>query len=131
MPDILIVEDDQNQRLLIQEELEEEGYATSGAASGPEALHRVEDRMPDLVVLDLAMPGMDGVELLGRLLYLNQHLPVVIHTAFTQYQDNFMTWAADAYVVKDVGFRELKRTIRQVLEKRGAALGGSSAPATA
>lgn len=118
MSAILVVEDDRHQRLLLQEELEEEGYTTWLAASGEEALDAVATQMPDLVVIDLAMPGMDGVELLSKLLSVNNHLPVVIHTAFTSYQDNFMTWAADAYVIKHHSFDELKQAVRRTLEQR-------------
>lgn len=119
MSAILIVEDDQNQRLLLQEELEDEGYKTTAVSSALEALDTVADSMPDLVVVDLAMPGMDGVELLSKLLSMNNRLPVIIHTAFANYQDNFMTWAADAYVIKHHTFAELKTTVRRVLQERG------------
>lgn len=130
MSDILLVEDDPHQRILIQEQLEEEGYTTEVAPSGPAALECVQEHMPDLVVLDIAMPGMDGVELLGRLLAANNRLPVVIHTAFNHYKDNFMTWAADAYVVKHSNCEELKQAIRQVLARQQRPL-PSAAPGQA
>ena len=117
MPAILIVEDDSHQRLLIEEELQEEGYCTLAAANGREAIETVERAMPDLVVLDLAMPGVDGIELLSKLLSMNNELPIVIHSAFSSYQENFMTWAADAYIIKHSSFRELKTTIRDVLAR--------------
>ena len=117
MSAILIVEDDKNQRLLLEEELQEEGYCTLTAANGEEALETVRRAMPDLVVLDLAMPGIDGIELLSKLLSMNKQLPIVIHTAFSSYQENFMTWAADAYIIKHSSCRELKITIRDVLAR--------------
>jgi CheY-like chemotaxis protein len=126
MSSILVVEDDRNQRLLLQEELEEEGYRIDAVASAEEAIDRVMHQMPDCVVLDVCMPGMDGVELLGKLLSINNHLPVVIHTAFGQYRHNFMTWAADAYVIKHPSLTDLKDALRQVLEKRHAAFGGAA-----
>jgi len=115
MPAILIVEDDKNQRLLLQEELSQEGYAVLTACSGRDALDTVARAMPDLVVLDLAMPGMDGLELLGKLLGINNHLPVVIHSAHSSYQDNFMSWSADAYIIKQTTLVPLKDTIRDIL----------------
>jgi DNA-binding response OmpR family regulator len=121
MAAILIVEDDKNQRLLLEEEFAGEGYKVSIAANGAEALAFLERAMPDLVVLDLAMPGMDGLDLMGRLLGLNNRLPVVIHTAYSSYQDNFMSWAADAYVVKRSDLSELKATVRTILGKVGEA----------
>jgi DNA-binding response OmpR family regulator len=117
---ILIVEDDSNQRLLLGEELAAEGYTILSAASGAEALAMLERTMADLIVLDIAMPGMDGLDLMGRLLGLNNRLPVVIHTAYSSYQDNFMSWAADAYVIKKSNLAELKATVRSILGKAEA-----------
>jgi len=97
--------------------LARDGYAVCAAASGDEALAAAAKAMPDLVVIDIAMPAMDGLELLGRLLALNHHLPVIIHTAYASYKDNFMCWAADAYVVKRGDLRELRDTVRNVLTK--------------
>ena len=118
MPTILIVEDDEHQQILFREELAEEGYDVVVASSGQEALEIVAKVEPDLVVLDIAMPGMDGIEALGRLLSKNNQLPVVLHTAYATYKDNFMTWSADAYVVKSHDLSELKAQIRNVLAKR-------------
>ena len=118
MPTILIVEDDEHQQLLYQEELKEEGYEVVVASSGEQALELVKKVSPDLVVLDIAMPGMDGVEALGRLLAQDNQLPVILHTAYATYKDNFMTWSADAYVVKSSDLSELKAEIGRVLAKR-------------
>jgi len=118
MPTILIVEDDEHQQLLYQEELKEEGYEVVVASSGEQALELVKKVTPDLVVLDIAMPGMDGVEALGRLLAQDNQLPVILHTAYATYKDNFMTWSADAYVVKSSDLSELKAEIGRVLAKR-------------
>jgi len=123
MPAILIVDDDKNHRLLLEEEFAEEGYNVLTATNGPDALATIERAMPDVVVLDLAMPGMDGLELLGRLLGINNRLPVVIHTAHPNYQDSFMSWAADAYVIKHSDLSELKDIVRCVLSKRGRPAG--------
>lgn len=118
---LLIVEDDKNQRLLLEEELTSEGYSVLSVANGQEALAAVSKQMPDLAILDIAMPEMDGLELLGRLLSINHSLPVVIHTAYGSYKDSFMSWAADAYIVKKSDLTELKDTIRVVLARpRGA-----------
>ena len=121
MGSLLIVEDDRRQRLLLREELQEEGYTVRAAANATEALAKVSATMPDLVVLDLGMPGMDGIELLGKLLGINKRLPVVIYTAYSGYRDNFMSWAADAYVLKQSHLGELKARIREVLDSRGVA----------
>jgi len=116
---ILIVEDNEHQQLLYEEELEEEGYDVVVVGSAEEAIATVQKVKPDLVVLDVAMPGMDGIEALGRLLAEDNRLPVILHTAYGTYKDNFMTWSADAYVVKSSDLRELKSEVERVLAKRG------------
>jgi len=119
MPHILLVEDEPNQALMVREELEDAGYTLTVVSSGAEALARVEDLQPDLVVLDIQMPGMDGIETLGHLLSRDNQLPVIIHTAYAQYKDNFMSWSADGYVIKSSkDLSGLKAEIERVLAKR-------------
>jgi len=118
MPTILIVDDDEHQQILFEEELKDEGYDVVVAGGAREALDMVANTPPDLVVLDVAMPGMDGIEALGQLLARNNRLPVILHTAYATYKDNFMTWSADAYVVKSSDLSELKSEIKRVLAKR-------------
>lgn len=120
MATILLVEDDDHQQLLFEEELKEEGYDVVVASSGQQALEIVDRVEPDLVILDIAMPGMDGIEALGRLLSKNNQLPVILHTAYATYKDNFMTWSADAYVVKSSDLSELKAEVARVIAKRRA-----------
>ncbi len=115
MSSILVVEDEKNLRMLYKEELTAEGYDVVLADSGEEALEIVERRRPDLIVLDIRMPGMDGIEALGRILGKDRSIPVIINTAYSSYKDNFMTWTADAYVVKSSDLSELKTTIKRLL----------------
>jgi CheY-like chemotaxis protein len=58
---------------------------------------------------------MDGIEALGRILADDKRIPVVLNTAYGTYKDNFMSWAADAYVVKSGDLNELKQTVRRLL----------------
>jgi len=115
---ILVVEDEVNQGLLYEEELTDEGYEVDVANSGEEALEMVERKNYDLVVLDIGMPDMDGLETLGRMLTIDNKLPVILNTAYPSYKDNFMSWAADAYVIKSSDLTELKEKIRESLENR-------------
>lgn len=119
MATILLVEDDEHQQLLFAEELREEGYDVIVAGTGADALEAVRKVTPDVVVLDVAMPGMDGIETLGRILAQNNRIPVVLHTAYATYKDNFMAWSADAYVVKSSDLGELKDEIKRALAKHG------------
>ncbi len=118
MATILLAEDEPNQRLLYRMELEDEGYDVLVSADGLDALHQVEEKHPDLVVLDLAMPGMDGVETLSRMMSANTNLPVIIYSAYETFKDNFMTWTADSYLVKTSDIGVLKGEVRRVLEER-------------
>ena len=120
MAKLLVVDDDTNQRMLYQQELTDEGYDVVLAASGPEALKSLEEHKPDLVILDISMPGMDGIEALGKILAKDKTMPVILNTAYSTYKDNFMTWSADAYVVKSGDLSELKDKIREVIKSRQA-----------
>lgn len=117
---VLLVDDDVNQALLYEQELTDEGYCVVLASDGREALKKLEEISPDVVVLDIAMPGMDGIEALGRILGQDNTLPVILNTAYSSYKDNFMSWSADAYVVKSSDLTELKAEIRKALEKGGS-----------
>jgi DNA-binding response OmpR family regulator len=115
---ILVVDDEVNQGLLYEQELTDEGYAVDVANSGQRALALVKDTNYDLVVLDIGMPYMDGLETLGKMLSMDNRLPVILNTAYPSYKDNFMSWAADAYVVKSSDLTELKEKIKESLAKR-------------
>lgn len=114
---VLIIEDDPNQRLLYQEELAEEGYQIFAASDGREGLQVAREHQPDLVILDINMPVMDGLDALNQLLETNPGTPTIINTAYPGYQDSFSAWSADAYVVKSSDLTELKATAKRLLEK--------------
>ncbi|MEO6906723.1 MAG: response regulator [Abditibacteriaceae bacterium] len=114
---LLVVEDNMHQRLLYEEELKEEGYAVLTASDGREALKVAQRDHPDLVLLDINMPVMDGLDTLGKLLEVDNHIPVIIHTAYPGYQDSFSSWSADAYVVKSSDLTEMKETVLRLLAR--------------
>jgi len=118
---VLIVDDEPHLRLLYETELRRAGYETMTADSAIQGLEYVETMKPDLVVLDIRMAGMDGIEALQRIIERDNTLPVVLNTAFSSYQDNYMTWAADAYVTKSSDVTELIETVDRILTARMAA----------
>jgi CheY-like chemotaxis protein len=118
-PMILVVDDDEHLRELHDQLLTAAGYTVVLASSGPEALEAAQNEAVDLVLLDLAMPGMDGIEAMARMLDANRQLPVIIYTAYSTYRDDFQTWTAEAYVTKESSRAELLKAIREALEKRG------------
>jgi len=111
-----VVDDEEHIRLLYKEELEEEGYEVELAEGGEEALEKLDKLRPDLVTLDLKMPGMGGLEVLSRIREQDKELPVIICTAYGDYKRDLTTWASDAYVVKSSDLSDLKRVIREFLE---------------
>ena len=118
METLLVVEDDVPQAELYRQELEEEGYQVIIAHNGHEALKKIEEHSVHLVVLDIRMPGIDGIELLGRILGRDNTMPVIIHSAYAHYKDDFMTWTAEYYIVKSSDLSMLKERIREVLNRR-------------
>jgi CheY-like chemotaxis protein len=118
MATILLVEDDPNECTLYERELGEQGHSVIVAHDGPQALALCESAMPDLVVMDISMPGMDGIDVMSRMLCRNHKLPIILNTAYASYKEDFRAWAADAYVVKSADLAELKRTVKHVLETR-------------
>ncbi len=118
MEKVLCVDDDLSLLRLYQEELTDEGYKVILAKDGREALKKFENESPNVVVMDIRMPVMDGIETLTAMLGKDRQIPVILNTAYPQYRENFMTWGAEAYVIKSSDLTELKRKIREVLDRR-------------
>jgi len=114
---VLIVDDDENIGRLYKEELEDEGYEVFLAPSGEEALRIFGEIKPDIVTLDIRMPGINGIEVLRKIKEFNNKLPVIMCTAY-DYKDDFNVWASDAYLVKSADLTELKETIKRCLRQK-------------
>ncbi|HPA47125.1 MAG TPA: response regulator [bacterium] len=115
MAQLLVVEDERSLRELYQLELESEGHEILLAKDGIEAVELVEKSPPDLIIMDIRMPRMDGLEAMGKILDRYKKIPVIINTAYQGYKDNFLSWNADAYVVKSSDMSELKAKISEIL----------------
>jgi len=115
MKTILVADDEEAIRNLLEEELKDEGYRVITVSNARDALKMVETEQLDLVILDIRMPGMDGLEALPRILGMKEGLPVILNTAYSQYKESFMSWAADAYVVKSSDLTELKQKIKELI----------------
>jgi len=121
MAQILVVDDEPHVVKMLDFKLKILGHEVITARDGDEALREVETKKPDLVLLDIMMPGMDGYQLL-RKLKASEHyrdIPVVMLTAKGQEKDivhGFDT-GADDYVVKPFGFPELIARINRALDK--------------
>ncbi len=116
MKTIMIVDDEPAIRKLYQREFSEEGYQVLLAASGEEALQKIKDKNDlDLVILDIKMEGMDGLELLDELRSRFRGLPVILNSAYSTYKNDFTSWLADAYIVKSADLTELREKVQELL----------------
>ncbi|MCB0287023.1 MAG: response regulator [Calditrichaeota bacterium] len=115
MSKVLIVEDEVAQRMLYEAEISEMGFQVVLAKDGVEAVEKLREHQPDAIILDLMMPNMHGLDAMRKLLSINPNIPVIIHTAYSHYKDNFMSWAAEEYVVKSSDLTELKSALKRVL----------------
>jgi DNA-binding response OmpR family regulator len=120
MKTLLIVEDDPNLRLLYEEEFREEGYHVLTAASGEEALEIARRSKVAGVVLDIRLGGMDGLEVMRRLLDVSPDTVVVLNSAYPSFKSNFASWGAERYVVKSSNLRELKQAVHDALFRLAA-----------
>ena len=115
MKKVLIADDEPAIRKLYERELKKEGYDVLFATNGQEAVQMVREGHPDVIVLDIRMPGMDGLEAMGRILDQHPSIPVLLNTAYSSYQDSFLSWGADAYVIKSSDTGDLRREVEQLL----------------
>lgn len=115
MKKILLVDDDESIQLLYQEELQEEGYEVVSAMNGEEALEQFRQKEPDLVILDIQMPGLNGIEVLRQLKTINSAIPVILSSAYHDYKQDLGAWASDDYVVKSADSEDLKAAIRKLI----------------
>jgi len=117
-PRILVVDDDENLRWVLQTQLEDMGYQASTATDGLEALEAIGQSPPSLVLTDLKMPGLSGMDLLDRIRKEYPEVPVVIVTAFGTIQSAVHAMRAGAYdyLTKPIDFEELGLVVERVLE---------------
>ncbi len=115
---ILIVDDEPRMRRFVKMNLDLEGYQTLEAGDGLEALEKIRDHRPDLVLLDVEMPGLDGFETLKRIREISD-VPVIMLTVRSDEDDKIrgLDLGADDYVTKPFSPRELLSRIRAVLRR--------------
>jgi two-component system OmpR family response regulator len=115
---ILVVDDEPKVVDIVRGYLERDGYRVSAAASGPQALEEFGRSAPDLVVLDIMLPGLDGIEVL-REIRRNSRVPVIMLTARAEGEDKLvgLELGADDYVTKPFSPRELVARVKAVLRR--------------
>ena len=119
MKTILIVDDERDFCTLLSDSLSMEGYRLFTAHNGRKALERVAKKTPDLVLLDIKMPGMNGIEVLKRIKKVKEETPVIILTAFGTLETarRAMKLGAYDYVTKPVDHSLLKSLVKEALAK--------------
>ena len=130
-PALLVVDDDARVRTVVCWQLESEGYVVREASDGNTAWQGIVDQRPDLVVLDLSLPGMSGLDLLRRLREAGDDLPVVVLSGRSGEGDRILglDLGADDYLVKPFSLGELGARVRSVLRRSSAPPVARPAPA--
>jgi len=120
---ILIVEDNPKNLKLVRDMLQVKGYRTIEAGTGEEGVQLAREQSPSLVLMDIQLPGISGIEALGQLRAdpTTHAIPVIAITASVMPQDRqkVMAGGFDGLQGKPISVRELLETVRQVLEKSG------------
>lgn len=116
---ILIVDDEQSIRTLLDYNLKKDGYETIIAADGEEALELADQEEPDLILLDLMLPKIDGIEVCKRLRKQHIHIPIIMLTAKSEELDKILGLeiGADDYMTKPFSPREVNARVKAVLRR--------------
>jgi two-component system response regulator MprA len=122
---ILVVDDDPKIRTVVRRGLAYEGFRVSEAATGEEGLAKAREHLPALIVLDVALPGIDGLEVTRRLRATGDAVAVLMLTARDEVKDKVegLETGADDYLVKPFSFEELLARVHALLRRRSAPKG--------
>src|SRR5262249_25631784 len=119
---ILVVDDERQIRRSLQVNLETKGYAVETAENGAEAIAAFQNRRPDIVILDLVMPGIEGVEVVRRL-RTSSSVPIIVLSAMGEerHKVEALETGADDYITKPFGMEELLARIKSLLRRAAGA----------
>ncbi|MGM7634760.1 MULTISPECIES: response regulator [Bacillus] len=114
---ILIVDDQFGIRILLNEVLQKEGYETFQAANGVQALEIADEHKPDLVLLDMKIPGMDGIEILKRMKQKNSDIRVIIMTAYGELDmiQEAKNLGALTHFAKPFDIDDIRQTVKEYI----------------
>lgn len=112
---ILVIDDEKALRLLYARELSREGYEVDAAGDAIEAIAMFAKSSYALAIVDIEMPGMDGLELMGKLRRMAPDTRLVINSAYSTYKADFNSWLADGYILKSSDLTQLKMKMKELL----------------
>jgi DNA-binding NtrC family response regulator len=115
MTTILLVDDNKNHCMLYEQELGLEGYDIVTANDWNKALDKIQERSPDLIIVGSCTPEMDRIYALIRFYHEHKYIPIILNTAYSKYNDHYITRIADAYIVKSSDLTKLKNKIKELL----------------
>lgn len=121
---LLVVDDQMGVRRLLFEAFKEEGFGVELAASGQEALEKVKSDMPELILMDMKMPGMNGLETLHEIKKITDDVLVIIMTAYGELEivAEAMRLGIKEYVTKPFDINELRGLVKRVIEENKKSL---------
>ena len=118
MTTLLVVDEETNTRLLYKDEFQGEGYEVTVAETTEEAMEKIHQSKPDIITLDLKMPGTKGIEFLRRIKEKENNIPVVLCSAYAGYKKDFRISICDAFIVMSADLTELKAIVRRILRRK-------------
>jgi two-component system response regulator (stage 0 sporulation protein F) len=116
MKTILLVDDEEHILKLYQKVFADDGFEVKLAQSGEQAIQMTKEGEVDLVVLDIKMEGLSGLETLAELRKNRRNMPIILNSAYSTYKSDFQSWLADAYLVKSANVDELRLKVHELLE---------------
>ena len=119
MKTLLIVDDQAGIRLLLNEVFSKEGFETTLAANGMEALQFVSEKIPDCILLDMRMPGLSGVEVLKRIKKQSADVPVIMMTAYGEIEltEEAFQHGAERYFTKPFNIYEVRDAVVEIVNR--------------
>ncbi|UCE65747.1 MAG: response regulator [Candidatus Zixiibacteriota bacterium] len=115
MHSILVVEDEKHLLDLYRSEFEDVGYAVLPVATGRDAIASVRKQRPDLVILDIKLNDMEGLQVLDEIKAIDKTIPVIINSAYSVYKSDFSSWMADDYIVKSSDTSILLNKVKEII----------------
>lgn len=114
---VLVIDDDAALRLLYAKQLGSAGYHVDAVGDGAAGLQAAESKPYDVIVLDIEMPDMDGLQVLHGLRKLTPHSRIILNSAYDLYKHDFQSWLADDYLVKSSDIQPLIDKLNEFTEE--------------